>query len=296
MKGLILAPRYGAPWTSLAHAVCPHLLPVYDKPAICYSIATLMQGHIRDMILVCTPQDTSPLQSFLGTGEHWGLQLVYRELNDPGDVISALRLATPLLGNNGVAVIQADHLFVGLDFNLLLQTQPHQHGARAFSLSGSTPDLSTPLTQNEGQRAFRLDKESSASDPDASWSILGFGLFDSQVVDIAASQGNPTARGQSQWMPLYESYRKQHLLDVTFISKATHHLLSSTCDAWLEASQHVKFLQARSRDVYGCLDATSRDMGFIDDKQFASLAERKRTKASASALPPIPNPFLPGYA
>ncbi len=76
-KGLILAGGSGSHLCPVTQVVSQHLMPVYDKPVVYYSLSMLMQSVIRDVLLISMPQDTSRFVVLLYDYGRWSMNIHY---------------------------------------------------------------------------------------------------------------------------------------------------------------------------------------------------------------------------
>ena len=92
-KGLLLAGGIGGRLAPLTRGVNKHLLPVFDKPMIYYSLTTLMLADIRETTIVTTAESVDRFVTILGDGTQWGLRLSYRIQARPAGIADGFRIA-----------------------------------------------------------------------------------------------------------------------------------------------------------------------------------------------------------
>lgn len=271
MKGILLAGGSGTRLYPLTTAVSKQLLPVYDKPTIYYPLSTLMLAGIKDILIISTPRDLPRIQELLSDGSSLGLKLHYKEQPKPEGIAQALVIGEDFIGPNPVCLILGDNIFHGHEFSqLLTEAATLQEGACLFAYQVQDPEKYGVVDLDSTGKALSLEEK--PKNPKSKWAVTGIYFYDQKAATLAKSL-KPSARGEYEITDLNRAYMNQSHLQVKCLGRGVAWLDTGSADTLLSASQYIQTLEKRQGLQIACLEEIALIKGFINQNQFAKLAE-----------------------
>jgi glucose-1-phosphate thymidylyltransferase len=269
-RAILLAGGAGTRLYPLTKIVCKQLLPVYDKPMICYPLATLMLGGLREVLIISTPKDLPMLRDFLGDGGQLGLRIEYAEQPKPEGIAQAFLIGAKFIGNSGASLILGDNIFYGkLDFyrDALAISQ----GACVFGYQVRDPQRYGVVEFGPDGRAISLEEK--PKQPKSHYAVPGLYVYDERVVEICKTL-RPSARGELEITDLNLVYLRQNELHVRLLTRGMAWLDTGTQTSLLEAGNYIATIEHRQGLKVACLEEVALRMGFIDQKQLRTMIDR----------------------
>src|SRR3954468_4468342 len=269
-KAILLAGGAGTRLYPLTQIVCKQLLPVYDKPMICYPLATLMLGGLRQVLIISTPKDIPMLRGFLGDGARLGLRIDYAEQPKPEGIAQAFLIGAKFIGDAGASLILGDNIFYGkLDF--YREALVLKRGACIFGYQVRDPQRYGVVEFDGDGKAISLEEK--PKQPRSQYAVPGLYVYDGQVVDLATSL-RPSARGELEITDLNLLYLNKKELHVKLLGRGMAWLDTGTQTSLLEAGNYIATIEHRQGLKVACLEEVALRMGFIDQSQLAKLIDR----------------------
>src|SRR5438045_1971148 len=180
-KAILLAGGAGTRLYPLTKIVCKQLLPVYDKPMICYPLATLMLGGLRDVLIISTPKDLPMLEDYLGDGSRLGIRIKYAAQPKPDGIAHAFLIGADFLGGSGASLILGDNIFYGkLDF--YREALALESGACIFGYQVRDPQRYGVVEFDNAGKAISLEEK--PKHPRSQFAVPGLYIVDDRVVEV----------------------------------------------------------------------------------------------------------------
>lgn len=267
--GIVLAGGTGSRLYPLTRISNKQVLPVYDKPLIYYSLATLMLAGIRDVAVVSTPQWVPELRTYLGDGARWGLSIDYVVQPEPNGIAQAIPLCAHLIRGRPVTLILGDNIFFRTGFATLLRNAAGRpEGATVFAFPVNRPErFGIVVLDEDGRPRDLVEKPKSTI---SNLAVPGLYFYDERALDLARSL-KPSARGELEITDLNRLYLKEGSLHVEMLGRGAVWLDCGTPQDLFEASQFVRVIEARTGIKIACPEEVAFRMGFIDAEHLAAL-------------------------
>lgn len=271
MKGIILAAGKGTRLYPMTLPVSKPLLPVYDKPLIYYSIATLIQAGIQEILIIIPPKEEDTFRSLLGDGSSLGIQISYAEQTVPRGIADAFRVGKDFIGNAPVCLVLGDNIFHAPDFSSRLKSvAQRQQGATVFGYYVSDPRPFGVVEFNHDGEAISIEEK--PQEPKSNYIIPGLYFYDNQVIDIVENL-RPSPRGELEITDVNKAYLNQKQLHVVPLEKDFIWLDAGTANSLLQASISVKSVQDATGRLVGCIEEVAYEQGLISLTQLHQQGE-----------------------
>jgi len=197
LKGVILAGGTGSRLNPLTRITNKHLLPIYDRPMVCYAIEALVKAGVREVMLVTGGTHAGEFLRLLGDGHEYGIErLFYAYQERSGGIAEALGLARQFAKADKVLVMLADNVFERTIRPAVEAFMSQQDGARILLARLEDPNHLRHLGVaqfDDGRRVTRIIEK--PHDPPSTLAVTGVYFYDPAVFEVITTL-KPSGRGE----------------------------------------------------------------------------------------------------
>jgi len=271
IKGIILAGGSGTRLYPVTQSISKQLLPIYDKPMIYYPLSVLMLAHIKDILIISTPEDIPKFKTLLKDGSQWGIHFEYAIQKKPEGLAQAFVIAESFIGDSNVCLILGDNIYYGAGLSTLVQkAAQRENGATVFGYQVHDPERFGIVEFNKHNKAISIEEK--PKKPKSNFAITGLYFYDNRVIKIAKNL-KPSCRGELEITDINNVYLNAGKLHVELLRRGFAWLDTGTHDTLLEAAQFVQTIEKRQGYKVACPEEIAYNNKWINTDQLLSLAE-----------------------
>ena len=275
-KGIILAGGKGTRLHPLTKAYSKHLLPIYDKPMIYYSLAILMKFGLREIAIITTSKDKKNYLRLLGDGSKYGLNISYFIQNQPKGIAEAFIICDKFIDGDNVFLILGDNVFLDFENSLsktITESKVHR-GASIFLKKVNNPkSFGVAKFDKKGNVIEIIEKPSRAP---SKMAVTGLYSYDEYVSEYAKSL-KPSARGELEITDINNIYLDKGQLNSLNVNENIEWFDAGTFDNLLLASKKVQKYQNQNEIIFSSPEIIGFENGWIDLNQLKVLSSEQNS-------------------
>lgn len=217
MKGIILAGGTASRLKPTTISINKHLLPIYNKPMIYYSLSILMLAKIKNILIITNKESLRSFKNLLGDGSKIGIKLKYKIQHRPNGIGEAFKIGKNFISNSKVCLILGDNLFYGQYFaKSLFSAKKNLKGCSIFAYRVNNPSNFGVISFSKSGLVKEVIEK--PSEPKSNYIVTGLYFFDNSVVKKAAKQ-NLSSRGEYEISSILNRFIAENKLKLNILGR-----------------------------------------------------------------------------
>ena len=268
MKGVVFAGGNGTRLYPLTKAYSKQLVNVYDKPAIFYPIATLMEAGIREILIITTKENFNAYKNLLNDGSHLGVKIKYKIQKKANGCAAGLKLCKSFIKDDTFCVIMGDNLIYGKEtIAEIKRASEGFSGAKIFCHEVEDPSR-FGVVNVKNDKIVKIEEK--PKKPSSNLAIMGVYIYDKEVFKYI-NQISLSERNEFEIPDLNKIYLKNDALSFKIVSDNEIWMDIGTAENLLAASCFVHDTQKKHNIEIACLEEIAYKKGYISIEQLKKM-------------------------
>lgn len=239
MIGIILAGGSGTRLRPTTNSINKHILPIYDKPMIYYSLSNLLLTGCRKILIVSTEQGVKQISEILGVGETLGINIEYIKQSSPEGIPSAINECKPYLNKENFWVNLGDNFIFGSRIKELYSVSNLSNNCSIFLKEVSNIwGLGEAILKNSRIENF-FEKPNKKS---KGYAITGLYKFNHNFFEYF-QKIKKSERGETEIVDILRQYLLNDELEYSLFGRGVSWVDAGTNDDLLKVSNFVRNFQ-----------------------------------------------------
>tara|TARA_B110000971_G_C19939584_1_gene468087 strand:- start:72 stop:944 length:873 start_codon:yes stop_codon:yes gene_type:complete len=252
-KAILLAGGTGTRLKPMTNMINKHLLPVFDKPMIFYSMSILMLAKIRDICIVTNKENIGSFKNFFKRGDWLGLKITYKIQKKSIGIGDGITLCKKFIGKSNYALCLGDNFFYGGDLTgILKNAQDTAELCKILTYEVPNPS-SFGVLSKKNKKHFIYEKPKKFIGNEI---VTGLYFLPNESLKIN-SKLKKSKRGEFEITNLLNKIFDQHKSKVYKLNRGTTWMDLGNLDSLNAASDFIKLVQNFTNKKIACLEEIS---------------------------------------
>lgn len=271
MKAILLAGGTGTRLRPATLSINKHLMPVYNKPMIYYSLSVLMLCKFREIILICDPESINNYKKIFSDGKYLGMRIRIVVQEKANGIPEAFLISKKYIKNQSVCLMLGDNFFYGQGFyKVLNQGINLKKGAFFLAYNVQHPEKYAVLEKKNKKIISIVEKPKK---PKTNLAIPGIYFFDKKVLSYCKDL-TKSKRGELEIVDLLNMYIKKSQAKFNEIGRGISWLDMGSFDDLNECSNYIKAIEKRQNFLIGSLEEIAFLNNWISKKELNFIAKK----------------------
>lgn len=273
MKGVILAGGFGTRLSPLTKGVSKHLLPIYNKPMIYYSIALLLEANIKDILIVTTRNSLDSYKRLLGNGNFIGININYVVQEFPKGTADAVSLAKNFVNNDKFLLIYGDNLLYCPTIEKKVLKCLNYDGVTIFCTYVKNPELFGIVEFDREMNVISIEEKPII--PKSNYCSIGLYCYNNSIFDLI-NKIELSKRGELEITDINKIYLKKNMLQALLLDKNSQWFDLGSVDSLKKASDFI-FHEERKNNYIGYIEEIAYKKEYLSKESLREIIAKNKT-------------------
>ncbi len=242
MKAILLAGGTGTRLRPATLGINKHLMPVYNKPMIYYSLSVLMLCKFKEVILICDKESKKIYEKIFSDGKYLGMKIHIIVQKKANGIPEAFLISEKLIKNQSVCLMLGDNFFYGQGFYQTLKKGVNlKKGAFFLAYNVQNPENYAVL-EKKNKKIIGIEEK--PKKPKTNLIVPGIYFFDKNVVDYCKNL-TKSKRGELEIVDLINIYIKKSFVKYEEIGRGISWLDMGSFDDLNDCSNYIRAIEKR---------------------------------------------------
>ena len=275
MKAILLAGGTGTRLRPATLGINKHLIPVYNKPMIFYSLSVLMLCKFREIILICDPESKKIYKKIFSNGRHLGMKIIIITQKKANGIPEAFLISKKYIKNESVCLMLGDNFFYGQGFYQNLKKGIKlKKGAFFLAYNVQNPKKYAVL---EKKRNKIKSIEEKPQNPKTNLAIPGIYFFDKKVVSFCKKL-TKSKRGEFEIVDLIKIYINKNLAKFSEIGRGISWLDMGSFDDLNDCSNYIRAIEKRQNFIISSPEEIAYLNNWISKNKLVQISNKYKNE------------------